>query len=404
MNHACSICGANTTPILDFGLMPIADTFVDPGRRGDDSYRYHLAVALCPGCHLVQLSEQPERERMFHDEYGYYASTSRYMERHFEEMAAWLHAHAGVDRPFVVELGSNDGILLSHLAARGTRCLGIEPSANVAAAAIARGLPTQVTFFDAEQAQRIRDEHGPADVICGANVFSHLAYLDSVMQGIQMLLAPAGILVLEDPYLPLVLERNAFDQFYDEHAWYFTATAVDALARRYGFALVDALQQSTHGGSMRYVLSRKDRPTTRVSSLLARESALGLDGDAPYRAFSQRVEQNQRELVRVLECLRTDRKRVMGYGATAKSATVLNVCGLTPEHIEAISDTTPSKHGLLTPGTHIPVVPHAEFAARYPDYALLFAWNHGQEILEKEAGFCNAGGRWIHYIPDVSIR
>jgi methylation protein EvaC len=402
MKHACSLCTESTVSVLDFGFMPVANAFVSPERRHEDTYRYHLAVARCPSCHLVQLIEQPARERMFHAEYAYFSSTSRRMVMHFEEMAAWLHARAGSD-PFVVELGSNDGILLAPLTARRVRNLGVEPSANVATAALDRGLRTQVAFFDAELAAAIREQDGPADVVCGANIFSHLTYLDSVMRGVCVLLGPRGILVFEDPYLPLVLGRNAFDQFYDEHAWYFTATAVAALARRYGLTLVDALPQATHGGSMRYVLARDETPSAQVTELLARESSLGFDTETPYSAFADRVERNCASLVELLERLRDQGKRVIGYGATAKSATVLNACRLGPEHIEAISDNTPGKQGRLTPGSHIPVVSHADFIMHYPDYALLFAWNHAVEILGKEQAFRNAGGRWIGYVPEVMI-
>jgi methylation protein EvaC len=234
-------------------------------------------------------------------------------------------------------------------------------------------------------------------------VLCHLPYLESVMRGILTLLKPDGFFVFEDPYLPKILEHSAFDQFYDEHTWYFTTTAVEALARRHGLTLCDAAGQATHGGSMRYVLARSGKPADRVAALLAAEARLGLDTAAPYETFAERVRRNRNELMEVLEALRREGRRIMGYGATAKSATVINYCGISKDHLEAISDTTPAKQGRLSPGARIPVVPRENFVSSPPDFALLFAWNHAAEVWRKEQAFRASGGRWITYVPRVEV-
>jgi methylation protein EvaC len=223
------------------------------------------------------------------------------------------------------------------------------------------------------------------------------------MRGILRLLKPEGIFVFEDPYLPDILERTAFDQFYDEHVWYFTAKAVEALGERYGLTLLDALPQSTHGGSMRYVLARSGAMADRATALLAAEAKLDLDKETPYHNFAERVKRNRDELMALLETLRREGRRIMGYGATAKSATVINYCGITNNHIEAISDTTPAKQGRVSPGARIPVVSRECFISHPPDFALLFAWNHASEIWRKEQSFRANGGRWITYVPRVEV-
>ena len=406
MNRICLSCGEPTDVFLDLGLMPVANRFASADDQ--DDYRFRLAVARCPSCHLVQITDPIERERMFHDGYAYYSSTSRRMVQHFADWARWLGDYLPVTEtaPFVVELGSNDGILLRALRNEGMRPLGIEPSANVAQVAIDDGLPTEVVFFDKAEAIALRNHYGHADAICGANVLCHLPYLSSVLDGVTELLTEDGLFIFEDPYLPNILEKAAFDQIYDEHTWYFTATAVSALASRHDLVLVDALPQETHGGSMRYVLAReggRHQQSLRVKELLNAEHASGLHTQAPYEAFGRRVRDNASAFRALLDKLRQEGHRVMGYGATAKSATVLNYCGITPKHIESICDITPIKQGCVTPGTGIPVVPHGVFAQDPPAYTVLFAWNHAEEILSKEREYSASGGRWITYIPEVEV-
>lgn len=399
----CLVCTATIDPFIDFGRMPMANRFLLPDELADEFF-YNLAVAHCSSCQMVQLVEQVAPERMFHDRYAYFSSTSQHMARHFAGFAEQLLGMSSA-APFVVELGSNDGIMLEHLRAGGARVLGVEPSANVAAVAQARGLATAVAFFDDALVDALLAEHGPADAVVGANVLCHIAEIDAVFAAARRLLAARGLFVFEDPYLPAILEHVAFDQFYEEHVCYFRAASVQRLAARHDLQLVDLHPQAVHGGSMRYVLAPTGTRAVhaRVDQALARESALGLDSPAPYAALGGHVATLAERLRATLEQLRREGKRVMGYGATAKSATMINFAGITPALIESICDTTPAKQGRLSPGAHIPVVPHANFVERYPDVALLFAWNHAAEIFAKETAFTAAGGRWLTYLPEFRL-
>lgn len=390
---------------MSFGKMPIANGFLSPEEFAQE-YFFELKVAFCASCGMVQLTEQPPRERMFHERYAFFSSTSVRMARHFEEFAITVMAELrGRRDPFVVEIGSNDGIMLRHFAKAGVRHLGIEPSANVAEAALEGGVRTVCAFFDESLARQIVAEHGQADAILGANVMCHIPYLHSVAAGIRTLLKPDGLLIFEDPYLGDVIEKMAYDQIYDEHALYFSLRSIKYLFAEHDLELVDVKPQPVHGGSMRYVLAQKGTraPSPRVAGQLAREDALGLDRPETYARFRQRVERSRDELMRVLHGLRRAGKRVVGYAATSKSTTTINYCGITPELVEFISDTTPIKQGKFSPGAHIPVRPYEEFKARYPDYALLFAWNHAEEIMAKEEAFRAAGGKWIVYVPEVQV-
>jgi methylation protein EvaC len=401
----CLICETAIAPFISFGRMPIANGFLTPDQFADE-YFFELAVAHCPRCSMVQLTELVDRERMFHENYAFFSSTSSWMQRHFASFAEYVTQNWITDAdPFVAEIGSNDGIMLRNFASRSIRHLGIEPSANVAEVAHAHGVNTTTEFFDENLARRILEEHGPADAFLGANVMCHIPYMHSVVAGIRLLLKPKGVLIFEDPFLGDIIERTSYDQIYDEHAFYFSLGSLTHLFRMHGMEIVDALPQEVHGGSMRWVVAREGAHPVRdsVRVLAEREAALGLATAECYQRFRGNVERSRDELVALLRSLRQERKRVVGYAATSKSTTVTNYCGIGPELVEFISDTTPIKQGKYSPGTHIPVRSHADFAADYPDYALLFGWNHRREIVEKERAFRDAGGKWIVYVPRVEV-
>jgi methylation protein EvaC len=222
---------------------------------------------------------------------------------------------------------------------------------------------------------------------------------------VEVLLAPGGVFVFEDPYLGDIVERTAFDQIYDEHFYFFTAASVRAAAQRFGFELVDVERLAVHGGEVRYSIARAGEraPTPAVEALIAEERARELSTPATLDRFGASVRKIRTDLVDLLRSLRADGKRVVGYGATAKSATVTNYCGIGPDLVSFVCDTTPAKQGRLMPGSHIPVRPAEAFADASPDYALLFAWNHAEEIMAKERAFSDAGGRWILYVPEVRV-
>jgi methylation protein EvaC len=390
---------------MSFGKMPIANGFLSISQFQNE-YFFELQVAFCPDCGMVQLAEQVEPEKMFHENYAFFSSTSVRMATHFKQLTDFIiRDYLKSPNPFVVEIGSNDGIMLQHFAKAGLRHLGIEPSRNVAQEAINKGVQTVCRFFDESVAREILAEHGQADVFLGANVMCHIPHLHSVVAGIKILLKPNGLLIFEDPYLGDIVEKTSYDQIYDEHVFYFSVKSISHLVEQHGLEVVDAIPLGVHGGSMRYMVAHKGARTVSkaVARRLAKEEVLGLHLPETYHSLHQAIEQSRNDLVRLLHELKKKNKRVVGYGATSKSTTVTNYCGITPELVEFISDTTPIKQGKFSPGVHIPVRPYEEFLANYPDYALLFAWNHVGEIMAKEQNFCRAGGKWLVYVPRVEV-
>jgi methylation protein EvaC len=401
----CLICERQIEPFLSFGKMPIANGFLSADQFAEE-YFFELKVAFCENCRMVQLAELVERDRMFHDNYAFFSSTSTRMAQHFEEFASWIkRTYLKGNDPFVIEMGSNDGIMLKHFAGAKIRHLGIEPSANVAEVARQKGVRTISQFFDEELAATILAEDGPADALLGANVMCHIPYIHSVFAGVKKLLKPRGVLAFEDPYLGDIVEKVSYDQIYDEHAFYFSAESVSFLAAMHELELIDVLPQTVHGGSMRYVLAHRGAHLVAesVARLREKEAAMGLARPGTYAQLRRSVEASRDQLRDVLEHLSRDGRRVAGYAATSKSTTVTNYCGLDSRLVQFISDTTPIKHGKFSPGAHIPVKPYEDFKANYPDYGLLFGWNHAEEIMAKERAFKAAGGKWIVYVPKVQV-
>jgi len=403
---SCRVCNNSIEPFMTFGAMPIANGFLKE-EEFEDEYFFEMEVAFCENCGSFQLVKQPDAKRMFHENYAFFSSLSKYMQLHFKAYAELVidRVFTGRDDPFVVELGSNDGIMLSNFKEAGYRHLGIEPSENVADVARSHGIDTLSEFFNLELAERLVAEHGHADAVICANVMCHIPDINGVAAGMAKLLKKDGVLMFEDPYLGDMITKTSYDQIYDEHVFIFSATSVAWIFDKHGLELIDVLPQITHGGSMRYVLAHKGchEVSANVAELLENEQVQGLHLAETYEQFKCNCETSRDALFNLLERLRNEGKRVVGYGATSKSTTVMNYSGIRPEHIEFISDTTPIKQGKFSPGVHIPVKPYEDFKKNPPDYALLFAWNHAAEIFENEQSFKANGGKWITFVPKVEV-
>ena len=295
--------------------------------------------------------------------------------------------------------------MLKNFAKVNIRHLGIEPSLNVANEANKQGVRTISKFFTEELADTIVREEGMADAFLAANVMCHIPDIVGVVRGIKKLLKPTGIASFEDPYLGDILAKTSYDQIYDEHVFLFSAHSIQYLFAREDLELIDVQPQVTHGGSMRYTLAHKGAYPINdsVSQLLQKERALGLNKFSTFEEFGKNVEKSKSELVALLRGLKEQGKSIAGYAATSKSTTILNYCDIGPDVIDYISDTTPIKQGKFSPGVHIPVLPYEVFKKNPPDYTVLFAWNHAQEIMDKEKEYVANGGKWIVHVPEVQV-
>jgi len=371
----------------------------------DGEVFYPLDVAVCPSCSLFQLMDQPPPEVMFDSKYPYFTGTSAAMVAHFRTAADRLRARFVPDGGRVVEIGCNDGSFLRHLATAGVAHLGIEPASGVAAVARAAGVQVRECFFDETTADEVRRDFGSAHLIYAANVIAHIPDVGSVGRGVARLLDDRGVFVFEVAYLGDVLENISLDQIYDEHVFTWSVLAARNVFGRCGLELIDLEPLPVHGGSMRFFLAPAGQrpPAPVVREYLLRELDAKFDGPEVYERFKRACETTRLRLRGLINELNARGAMVAGYGATAKSTTLLNFCGLSARHVAFISDNTPAKIGKVAPGTHIPIVSPEEFRARKPDYALLLAWNHRNEIEAKERDFGTRGGKWILHVPEVRI-
>ena len=401
----CLICKSEYQPFVDFGDMPIANAF-SAKEELIGEYTFPMKVGFCEHCKMVQLVEQPERERMFHENYAFFSSTSNYMKEHFKKFATSVSKLQSLDgNSFVVEVGSNDGIMLQNFVTDNIPCLGVEPSKNVAQVAREKGIEVVTEFFDQSLAENIIATYQKADAILSANVMCHIPYMHSIYDGVKTLLKDQGVFIFEDPYLGEVIEKTSFDQIYDEHVFLFSALSVSHLANMHDLELIDVEYQITHGGSMRYTVAHKGakKVSNNVINLIDKEKNLGLDRSEAYSSFSDDVDQIKNDFIKLLTRLKNEGKKVVAYGATSKSTTVANYFGITPDLVECIYDTTPIKQNKFSPGMHIPVLPYEQFHESNPDFVLLFAWNHAVEIMKKEEEYMSNDRHWITYIPKVEV-
>ena len=388
---------------MSFGSMPIANGFIEK-KDVSKEYFFKLNPSFCNNCFTFQIEDQPEASIMFHENYAFFTRQSKAMQKHFGEFARWIDNNFMNSRdPFIIELGSNDGVLLEHFACKDIKHLGIEPSANVAIEAEKYGVKSLVKFFSEIESKNIHEVYGKADVITASNVMCHIPNLNDVARGIDLLLKEDGVLIFEDPYLGDMISKTSYDQIYDEHVYIFSALSVKSIFSKVNLEIIDLIPQKTHGGSMRYVLGRlgKHPISDRVAKIIKDEENQGLDKLDTFINFKISCEKSKSDLVKILKDERKNGKKIAAYGATSKSTTILNYCSIGADLIEYICDTTPIKQNKLSPGMHIPVKSYEEFQNNPPDIAVLFAWNHSKEILSKEKLFTENGGKWIVHVPEV---
>jgi hypothetical protein len=406
--HRCRFCD---TPLkhtfVDLGVGPLVDAYVPPDdlRRMDPFLPMHAYV--CHHCWLVQLPQAATPEELFGD-YPYFSSVSpAWIEhaRRYAEMACQRFSLDGHSR--VIELASNDGYLLQHFKAQGVPILGIEPARNVAAAAMAAGIPTVNAFFGVDTARRVLAEHGPATLMAGNNVMAHVPDRNDFIGGMKILLAEGGVLTMEFPHLLRTMQGNQFDQVFHEHFSYLSLVAVQRMFAHHGLAVFDVEEVPTHGGSIRvYARHAEDKARTvlpSVADLLARERAYGLEDLACYAAFSDRVKETKWKLLEFLIRERRAGKRIVAYGAPGKGATLLNYCGVRGDLVDYIVDRSPHKQGLYMPGVRLPIFHPDKVAEDKPDYLLLLAWNWADEIMVQMAHVREWGGRFVVPIPEVRV-
>jgi len=404
----CRFChtGLQRT-FVDLGMSPLCESFLTREQLNQMEPFYPLHAYVCEECFLVQVEEYVRPEQIF-SEYAYFSSYSRAWLEHAKSYTDMIVSRLGLDHTSqVIELGSNDGYLLQYFMARGIRVLGVEPAGNVAAAAIAKGVPSTTRLFGLETAQELLAGGHHPDLIVGNNVLAQVADLNGFVAGMKKLLKPGGVITMEFPHLLRLMDENQFDTIYHEHFSYFSLMSAERIFTAHGLTLFDVEEMWTHGGSLRiYARHQEDeaRPVgARVRALLAREKAVGLDRPERYAAFAEQVRETKWRLLEFLIGAKRRGKSIAGYGAPGKGNTLLNYCGIRTDFLDYTVDRNPYKHGRFTPGTHIPIYPPEKILETRPDYVLILPWNLKDEIMEQMSAVQGWGGQFVVPIPDVKV-
>ena len=404
----CRVCRHEVlSEVISFGMSPLANAFLKSDEIDSREYFYPLTLVFCENCKFLQLGHVVSPNLLF-DDYVYVSSTSPVFIKHFESFGQKLISRFDLNKnSLVVDIGSNDGILLRPLKNMGIGVMGVEPARHIAKLATDSGIPTTADWFTVSTARKIRQEKGHADVITGTNVFAHIHDLDEVLKGVRYLLKDDGVFITESPYLVDFIKKSYFDLVYHEHLSYWSVRSLKFLFSRFDMEIFYVEKVSVHGGSIRvYAKKRsgKHKLDKSVNSFLTKEKALSLGEKKTYKKYELKILDNKRKVIDLLTKLKKQNKIIVGYGAPAKGNTLLNYFKIGNEILDYIVDDSKFKQGLYTPGTHIPVVSSEMLKTKKPDYVFILAWNFSESIISNLSWLRKKKVKFIIPVPSPSVK
>ena len=402
----CRMCKSNNMlKFLDLGFSALSDNFLTVEQLGQPEIFYPLTVHSCLDCGLCQLGYVVPPELMFNEDYPYDSSTTKTGREHFTKMGVDICDRFNLKpNSFVIDVGSNAGVLLSGFKSKGMRVLGIEPSSKLANVAIKNGIDSIIEFFSKKLVKKILDDYGKVSVITGTNVFAHIDDLDDFMIAADSLLVEDGIIIIEAPYLLRLIENLEYDTIYHEHLSYLSVKPMIEFCKKFGFEVFDTEEQIIHGGTLRYFIGRKDKRkvSQNVSNYLKIEDMQKMYSEKKLQDFARSVKDHRKALLQLLHELKINGKKIVAISAPAKGNTLLNYCKIDSEILDYVTERNPLKVGKFTPGMHIPVYSDEKLEDQ-PDYALILAWNFADEIIQNNSKYREKGGKFIIPIPKLVI-
>ena len=391
---------------MSFGKMPIANSFIKKSNFKKQFF-YNMEAGFCKNCSTFQLIKVPKAKMMFNENYAYLASTSKFMKKHWNQLSNNIIKNLKLNKKsFVAEVGSNDGIFLENIAKKKINHLGIDASKNVCDIAKSKGVNSLNAFFNIKTAKKIISKYGKADVIVCTNTMHHIEDINSVVEGMSELIKDTGTIITEDPSLKEMLNKNAYDQIYAEHMYIWSLSSMNFLFGKYNMEIYHIENNNNHGGCSRYYISKKNvkKITPNVLSHIKLERKLGINKISTFIKFKNKINSLRKKLKSTLINLKKKNKIIVGYGAPAKSSTILNFCDIDNKLIDKIFDNSVTKIGKYTPGKSLIKIENSDdFKKTKSDYCVLFAWNHKKEILSKEKSYSNKNGKWIVPVPKLKI-
>ncbi|MEP1425816.1 MAG: class I SAM-dependent methyltransferase [Tateyamaria sp.] len=405
----CRHCHTQLTlPMVDLGSAPPSNAYLTTKTLKQPEKWFPLRVLVCNNCWLVQTEDFAAFNEMFDSEYAYFSSFSTSWLKHAE-----LYTKRMIERfdlgkgSHVVEVAANDGYLLQYFDSACVPCLGVEPTANTAAAAREKGIEIVEEFFGEAIGHRLAKTGKSADLTAANNVLAHVPDINDFVRGFTAILKPDGVSTFEFPWLLNLVEQNQFDTIYHEHFSYLSLSAVRRIFEANGLQVFDVEELPTHGGSLRVFAQRLDTKThianEAVAQILAKEDAAGLNSTDAYFDTQRKADAAKDGLVRFLLDARADGKTVAGYGAAAKGNTLLNYAGVRPDLMPFVVDRNPAKSGKFMPGSRIPIVTEETLKETKPDYIIILPWNLREEVSAQLSYARDWGAKFVTAIPALVV-
>ena len=387
---------------LDLGSQPLANSYILQKNLKHREKKFKLEVGFNDKNFLVSILKTVSKEKMFNKDYPYKSSESITMKKSFKNLAREIKKK--FDPNFIIEIGSNDGAFIKNFEKK--KVVGVEPCDNLAQITKKKGYKTYSEYWGPNLSKKIT-KIKKADLIYSANTLSHIENFNEIFRAVDLALSKKGILILEDPSLLKCLQNTAYDQFYCEHIYVFSTLALKNILKKFNFEIFDIKNVNTHGGSNRYFIKKKDNKFYKISSNvkkeISKEMKFGLNKFSTYKKFERKVINSKKQLLQIIEKLKKNKSKIIGYGATAKSCTVLNYCGIGKKDISYFYDTTSYKIDKFLPGSKILIKRYKKLSLNDADFVYLGAWNFKDEIFKKEKKFIKEGGKFITHIPQPKI-
>jgi len=403
---SCRICGSkDLKKFLEFGNMPLAGGFI----KKEDLLKektYPLTVVFCERCKETQILETVSSTTLFKD-YRFVSSTTKTLSNHFVQYAETMKEKFLSRESLVIEFGCNDGVLLKPFNDLGIKAVGVEPAENIALLAKKKGCEVINDFFNSKTAENIKKKYGNASLVCANNVFAHIDDMHEPMKGIKLLLEDTGVFVFEVHYLVDLLEQFQFDMIYHEHMMHHSLTSLSYLLNLYDMEIFDALRIPIHAGSIRVYAQNKKKGKNNIEPIVGK--LLNLEKNKKIEQLNTLVKfgkdtYSKRDLlVKLIKNLKSQGKRIVGYGASGRATVHINLCKFNNSILDYVIDASHERQGRYIPGMHIPIVPPNKLESDNPDYAILFAYNYFDEVMKKEIKFIKKGGKFIVPLPEPKI-
>jgi SAM-dependent methyltransferase len=403
----CRLCRSTSLEnVLTLAPTPLANELLTAEQLGSEQEKFPLSLYFCDDCHHVQLLDIVNPERLFRN-YLYVSGTSPVFKQHFKDYAGFVIDNFGVaEDSLIVDIGSNDGVLLGYFKARGMRVQGVDPARSIAKSATDNGIDTLGEFFTPAIATQIVSDRGHASIVVANNVFAHIDNLHEILEGASRLLDQEGLLVIEVSYLKSVLQDILFDTIYHEHLDYHSVGPLRKFFAANGFELIDVMAIPSHGGSLRAVAKKKGGRfpvQDSVAAFIDEEARAGLYRASTFRAFDEQINVLGGELVDLMKSIKGEGKKIVAFGLPAKATTLMHQFGIGPEYIDYVVDDSPLKQGLYSPGYKIPVVSSERLQVDKPDCIVILAWNFAAPIIAKLDWYIEGGGTVIVPLPELKI-